>query len=440
MPRNNYQYTHFAINNLLNIVKKKANVEITCIGDCELLSASMSKAGYSISKDTLGRLYKVIKSKSMPSKYTLNLLAEYVGYKTWNEYFKHTENNIDIGKNFNNKSEKANESELTLLNFCIHDNAYNPIINYLNQNLDIFEYPYTVKSFDILNLFDDNIRDNHNARYKLLEIINCNDVLRDIYFSFYVNIDSLNRYYAEFIEKRYLDKLNPVKEHYKLNYIWAKSILITSYLYSNKTKKLLSTGYDLFKKYKPENEHLCMYIVDGKKHYYPYSRFHHAYIIYSHLSGKIDKNLNKTISFIYDDLSLLNTAEKSVVLAQIFEALSVAKKAEIILSFSYEFKDIIENLINLNDMKNEPESIIQMCFYFLNACKEKDLIDLSNKFNEPEKFTNKNYLNTYTYYYNALKSLMIEDLNSEFKKECINIAYQQACKMKNRFFGQQIIG
>lgn len=434
MPRNNYQYTHFSINNLLDIVKKKANVEITCIGDCELLSASMSKAGYSISKDTLGRLYKVIKSKSMPSKYTLNLLAEYVGYKTWNEYFKHTENNIDIGKNFNNKSEKANESELTLLNFCIHDNAYNPIINYLNQNLDIFEYPYTVKSFDILNLFDDNIRDNHNARYKLLEIINSNEVLRDIYFKFYVNIDGLNRYYAEFIEKKYLDKLNPVKKHYKLNYIWAKSILITSYLYSNKTKKLLSTGYDLFKKYKPENETIHKYIIDGEIHFYPYSRFHYANILYAHFSQKNNCYITNIIQLVSDDLRILNFSQKTVVLAQIFEALTVANKQEIIGSFSAIVKDIMMHIKNFSDRKNEPESLIQMCYYYNSANNIQNCIDVSDKFVVPEMFDNKNYINTYAYYYNALKSLMLE--NSEVKTECFNKAFKHACKMNNKFLSK----
>ena len=434
MPHNNYQYTHFSINNLLDIVKKKANVEITCIGDCELLSASMSKAGYSISKDTLGRLYKVIKSKSMPSKYTLNLLAEYVGYKTWNEYFKHTENNIDIGKNFNNKSEKANESELTLLNFCIHDNAYNPIINYLNQNLDIFEYPYTLKSFDILNLFDDNIRDNHNARYKLLEIINSNEVLRDIYFKFYVNIDGLNRYYAEFIEKKYLDKLNPVKKHYKLNFIWAKSILITSYLYSNKIKKMLRTGYDLFRKYEPKNETIYNYIIDGEIHFYPYSRFHYANILYAHFSQKNNSHISNIIQLVSDDLRILNISQKTVVLAQIFEALTVANKQEIIGSFSAIVKDIMMHIKNFSDRKNEPESLIQMCYYYNSANNIQNCIDVSDKFVVPEMFDNKNYINTYAYYYNALKSLMLE--GSEVKAECFNKAFKHACKMNNKFLSK----
>ncbi len=429
MPKINYQYTHFAINNLLEKVKKKAKLEINSIGDCETLSVILSKAGFQISKDTLGRLYNVIKSTSMPSKYTLNLLAEYIDYKSWDEYFKSTANNIDEGKKFNNICERTNESELTLLNFCIHDNAYNPIINYLKQNLDIFEYPYTAKSFDILNLFDDNIRDNFKARYKLLEIINNNEVLRSIYFKYYVNIDGLNNYYAEFIEKKYLNKLNPINSNFKLNYIWANSVLITSYLYANHKKKILKTGYDLFKKYIPEKESLNKYIIDGEKHYYPYSRFHHAYIIYLHLSGNNNKIVN-IIQIIFDDLAKLNEAEKSVVLAQIFEALTVAEKPEIILSFSNEVKSIIETLINFNEKKNETESIIQMCFYYLNACKEQDLINLSEKFVEPLLFDNKNYINNYSFYYNSLRAILTKD---ESYVKSIFKALEMAKVCKNKF-------
>lgn len=436
MPRNNYQYTHFSINNLLDIVKKKANVEITCIGDCELLSASMSKAGYSISKDTLGRLFKVIKSKSMPSKYTLNVLAEFAGYKSWEEYFNQISENIDAGKYTNKVTENKSDSELSLLKYCIHDNAYNPIINYLNSNIELFEYPYSNKSFHILNIFDDNIRDNYNARYKLLEIINSNEVLRDIYFKFYVNIDGLNRYYAEFIEKKYLDKLNPVKKHYRLNFIWANSILITSYLYSNKIKKLLRTGYDLFKKYKPENETIHKYIIDGEIHFYPYSRFHYANILYAHFSQKNNCYITNIIQLVSDDLRILSFSQKTVVLAQIFEALTVANKPEIVVSFSEIVKDIIKHIKNFSDRKNEPESLIQMCYYFNSANYIQNCIDVSDKFIVPEMFDNKNYINSYAYYFNALKSLMLE--GSEVKAEYINKAFRHACKMNNKFLSKLI--
>lgn len=95
MPRFDYQYNNFAINNLLDLVKKQASFEIKSMKDCERLSELMSEKGPFISKDTLGRLYCVIKTKSMPSKYTLDILTAYIGYDSWETYFNNISDNIN---------------------------------------------------------------------------------------------------------------------------------------------------------------------------------------------------------------------------------------------------------------------------------------------------------------------------------------------------------
>lgn len=253
-----------------------------------------------------------------------------------------------------------------------------------------------------------------------------------------MNIDGLNIYYAEFIKNKYIKKLNPLNKLYKLNLIWAKSILITSYLYSNKIKNLISVGYDLFKKYDPAHEKLANYIIDGKKNYYPYARFHYSWILYAYFSQNKKINITNTIQLVSDDINkILNCAEQSVVLAQIFEALTVVNKQKIIISFSENVKNIIKNIEDATDTKkNESESLIQMCYYYNKANYIQDRIDVSDKLVMPELFDNKNYINSYACHFNALKSLMFD--SPQLKNEYINKALNYACKMNNKFLIKQI--
>jgi hypothetical protein len=432
MPKPNYQYTHFAISKLLDDVKSKSCIDIKGIGDCKRLSETIGKAGFLLSKDTLARLYKVISSKSMPSKYTLDLLADYVGENSWDCFFTNLSVNIEGEKSKSVVSEDVSESELMLIRYCIHDKAFNPISNYLYENADILRDPNSDKSSAVFKLIDENIRENVSVRYKLLEIIINHEILRERYFNYYVNIDGLNTYYANYIENKFIKKLNPIQPDFRRNYIWAQSILITSYLYANKTRKLLKSGYELFNRFKPENEKLVNFIIDGEIHYYPYARFHFAHIIYVYYSEKDKAILGNIVQSIYNDIQLLNDSAKAVVLAQIFESLSVAKKPELILAFSDVFKTIIKNLVDFTSTKNEPESLVQMSFYFYNACNLQDRTNLADHFVKPEAFNNQNYKTTYAYYYDMLKMLTLE--NSGIKQTVLQNAYKAACKMNNHFF------
>jgi len=68
-------------------ILKKFGQELAYNKDCEALAEIVCDAtGGRISATTIRRLYGLLKSPSAPSKFTLDLLANYVGYKSWNDF------------------------------------------------------------------------------------------------------------------------------------------------------------------------------------------------------------------------------------------------------------------------------------------------------------------------------------------------------------------
>jgi len=68
-------------------ILNKFGQELSYSKDCEALAGIVCEStGGRISPTTIRRLYGLLKSPSAPSKFTLNLLAQYVGFKSWTDF------------------------------------------------------------------------------------------------------------------------------------------------------------------------------------------------------------------------------------------------------------------------------------------------------------------------------------------------------------------
>jgi len=71
----------------------KAGIKAITPGDCRFLSATISiNTGKQISDTTLKRIFGFTLSKFSPSQYTLNIMAEYCGYDSWDIFCKQLHN------------------------------------------------------------------------------------------------------------------------------------------------------------------------------------------------------------------------------------------------------------------------------------------------------------------------------------------------------------
>ena len=104
-------------------ILKKFGQELSYNKDCETLAEIVCEAtGGRISATTIRRLYGFLKSSSAPSKFTLDLLAQYIGFKSWNDF---QSNYITEKKSVSNKP--LNWKDFQNRAFELSSDAYNLI-------------------------------------------------------------------------------------------------------------------------------------------------------------------------------------------------------------------------------------------------------------------------------------------------------------------------
>jgi len=432
MPKPKYNYTIFSIKRLLEDVSNKANINILTIADCEILSGILLKEKIILSKDTIARLYKIIPTKSIPYKNTLDKLCTFIGYNNWDNFYTQFRKENDENTVLNaNKTDIIKDNELLLLKYCIEDNAFNPVINYLNKISELLHNPFSKDSHKIANRIGMSVKNNTDSQKILIPFITKNEKLRDIFFTWWVDIDALSLYYSEYIEKHYLKNLHPQSENFSNNEMWAYSILLYNSLYSFNKKEYAKLAYKLFKTYEAKN-----IVLTGRSDFYPYARFHSHHIIYNVLyKNKGNKWLNAKIYKIKNDINNINLSYKAVIISYIIEALSVCGKYELVITFKDDYDELLKIFYQKNGKFNQEEdSLVKMVFYFHFALNKLNILEENlntSFFALKEKPTTEvdNFTHSYTFFFNHIKSYYSS--NQYEKKLLIENALKHAAIINN---------
>lgn len=243
MINSRYALNTYTLSELKNQVALKLCFSISGKCDCAKLSEILREEGYgSISETTLYRLF-VNYNGITPYKNTLNVLAQYIGYTSWEDFIDIVESNSYSGRII---LSNRNQDEDSLLFHCIANDTYKPLHNYfesiqgraysfkVNVALDVydsllkiekpelffseFKQNKFVKEFVLEDAFDPAFRiTNYDYAYKLYsnEINNIDSIesMQDFVFSQSV----LFRYY--FISKKLPDALQIGKKIFETSSI-----------------------------------------------------------------------------------------------------------------------------------------------------------------------------------------------------------------------------
>lgn len=437
MPKHKYNYTSFSIKKLLEEVSKKSKVVINNIADCEVLSNILEKEKVYISKDTLARLYHIRPTKTLPSKNTLNQLSAYINYENWDNYYstfrkENSENAIltDIKKDI------ISESELMLLKFCIEDNAFNPVINYLKKIIPNVSNPFGNDAKKIADIIGKTSRIYPEVQKQIIPFITKNKELRDAVYTWWVDIDGLNINYANIIETQYIKNLNRLDSDFVQNEIWAYSMLMNQSFYNQEIREFIKNAYYLFNKYKPEQ-----ITLERNFAVFPFARYHSNHILYRYFYKPNTNNLwfEQKINFIKEQLMITTEHEKIIILAFIIEALSVAEKYELILFFSEEYEAATSGFIIKNTITREEDSLIKLIYYFNFALKKlnklnKDLKANIKDLSGAEKYIT--YQQNFAYFHKSAISLFENE--EKMKQQYLSEAKKHAEIINNKFYISQI--
>ena len=449
MARVKYLYTDYSFTALKNKVQERSGLQVSTMRSCTNLANKLAAHNLNVSAHTIARFFKVIRSSSMPSLHTINQLAIYVGSVDWETFHS----SISSGRNENavkprfETDASDNDSEMSLVRFCLQDGVFTPLANYFHANRDVFSDPDNQKTISLFSTLTDMLNSYPKIRHRMFSYMLQEDYLGKNYFTYQINADAIATHYGDSISQYFLRTLHPSDILYKSQITWANTILMTQAFYQGNSKKLLQYGYDLFKISPPEANTLAHYLEADENQVWVFARYHFVHILYLYYSGKANSNImEQKVRFIIDQLANATYNSKLVTYSFIFEALTFSGHQNLIACFTNDFISLITSTININDLKGESlKAFTAVIFFFTMATSSHitnsnfEAINTKLKDIKGEVATSngfKLYKNTYHVYMHSLEALLAD--NPILRQQYLNDARQSAQNIKNKYFIQQI--
>lgn len=312
----NAHYIELLRNEIKNTFKKEA---VSVRSTIELADDIFNTTGKKISPSTLQRFFELITNASYPSKTTLNILAEYVHYSSWEDFIK--KNKEPLNHTMNSKL-IVDDFGISLLNICLKNHDFNSVLEYINM-LPPSEHASETMHQKIAETLGVFLRQSKKGRDLLIPELAKSDNGRGYFFENFVDIDYLNIYFSEALN--YYKKGSTVfnKREQKQAHIFANSIQYLNLLKTNNKREAIKNAH-LISKIIPQKE----VSISTLNHVYPVARYYYTQLTYLYVSKqltiqKLESILNSVKGTI--DNNTLNSKELIILLSQVCEALLFCK-------------------------------------------------------------------------------------------------------------------
>ena len=209
---------------LVEELSRQSGILLSSVNDCQKLSDWLSAKNLGVSGHTIARLVGILPSRRT-YKTTLNLLAEAVGMRSWDHFYRfHMEYEMDSRLSFDSKftfnsfTFQSIELALAAKNYLALDRITEKIETVSNPKIDhLMRFGYLVRQNQRDQDFLDSILNNHITRSLLLE--------------YFVDEDNPDSYFTNAIWKE--SKRKQVSESFQF---FSESFLTTQYFYQGKGK------------------------------------------------------------------------------------------------------------------------------------------------------------------------------------------------------------
>lgn len=367
------KFSEVAMRELCRIIKDKSRIPMTSMFHCSQLSLKLQlELNKTISEFTIARVFGVLKTKSVPSVYTLDILSDYIGFESWDVFYVKHFDEISEGENcFSNPKSDffVSKGELMLLKYTLEEESYRPIVRYLEQkysNLNLCcPTVFNEDIWKISSVIGSHIRKSSHAKSAFMSLISKNDNIRTPFFNYWVDMDGLDSYYDLLLEKNFVKNINPNSNDFSKDEIWFYSMRMYHAIYTLDKKKLLKHGYQLFTKYNEAKVNISL-----TPYLYPIYRFHAMHIVYQYFSEpKTSSNWYVQKMVEYDECIYGDSTTNNVFRAGFFaEALFIANQHSLLLNcFSSTFYKL---QIEVSKQKNSnwyfsTEEILFLFYYHI---------------------------------------------------------------------------
>lgn len=276
--RDSYDVNH--LQELKIAVKKVYGQQMLSVSDTYDMSEKVFvKTGSRVSPATMQRFFGLIKSKSSHYKSTLNILANYVGYKDW-ENFCDARYEL-VSHNNVNKGLIPDRSAQALLKICLANGSFKSVADYLDILHPKYEkspYIQNNKTFVVIaNLLGEYVRNNREEARKLLPLLAKSQRGREYFFETFVDMDHMDSYFLEALDlyDTFSKDINTVEG--RTEHTFTNSLRLLYYWEQGDMSTFNKLAHFLFTKNKPAGVEKDRYL-----HLTPVARFHSLWFLYAH--------------------------------------------------------------------------------------------------------------------------------------------------------------
>jgi hypothetical protein len=351
MTKSRYNLNTFTLSELKSQLAIKLCFPISSKPNCKKLSEVLLLEGYgSISETTLYRLF-VNYSGIIPYKNTLDVLVQYIGYSTWENFLEAIENTNPENLNIINK-QAINENGL--LYHCIALEADKPLQAYFESlSSKSYEHQFSVG----LDVFDSLQQVKNPKRF----------------FTTFIKNDFVKQYVLEYLfdpafrikdsDYAYSLYTNHLKPSFTLldlqDFVFSQSVLFRNYYLKGALKKAKAVGKKIYNSNPFENNEIESLFI------YPKIRFKAYKIWFLELTGSdkisIEDYVIELLDYARMTYPLLDALAKKAVFQAIAE---VFCHSNVTIKYHLLLKEIFKNEYALLPEKLFEKSIKNALPYF----------------------------------------------------------------------------
>jgi hypothetical protein len=339
MPKPKYKISSYHLSGLKWYLEVKIGFNVVTKIDCKKIADLIQfELGISISESTLYRLFIWNNNNHTPYYHTLEILAKYIGYDSWqlleNEINSLQEFQFSFGKLSGSHNEKS------LLQFNIHSDALKPLYNFLEQFPKDIDYNHRMILGQELFL---SLKTNPNRNIKFFKEFSTLPVVRSSFYEFLADPDfSIPDY-----EFGLINYLNAIKPHHSLeamqDFIFANTLLLRYYFTEGNKEQTVRVGKLIY-------DDLELSIDELEKFYiFPRLRYMSYKMIYFEVQGNFNLDYFKQIESYTKKLFLDGTFEEQrIILHTLLDTLQFNPELQMkmIDDFKIRFEDFFQRFPN----------------------------------------------------------------------------------------------
>jgi hypothetical protein len=329
MPQPKYKISDFLLSCLKFELESKISFRIFTKLDCKKTSELIQKScEKTISESTIYRLFLWGENKNSPYLHTLDIIAQFVGYKNWFELEKHF-NEIKEFKHLYGVFPDQQQYK-SLLSINIHHGGLKPLYNFLEQfPSDLSQEKKIIFGEDIYL----SLKSNPNKNLEFYKQFHSLPIVREGFFEYLADPDfSIPDY--EIGLGYYLKNIKPHQSIKSLqDYIFANSLLLRYNFLKGNKDSVKQLGKELYVNLQLTEKDMKEIFIFPKMRYFSYRLF------YDESINVFNKNYFEwLLDYTYREIQNSTMMESRIIIHTLCDTLQIYPKLQEEIYYQFVLK------------------------------------------------------------------------------------------------------